>query len=373
MSVRSDKRFIEKLLKPINITPNGDHPWDLRIHQDQFYSRALHEGILGVGEAYMDGWWDCERLDVFFERIARSDIENQVSHNIGVLLRVILSRLLNLQTKTRSFEVGERHYNLGNELFHAMLDSRMIYSCGYWRTATSLEEAQKAKLELICQKLQLKPGLRVLDIGCGWGGFAKYAAENYGVSVVGLTISQNQALYAEDYCKGLPVQIYYQDYRELKSSFDRIVSIGMFEHVGYHNYRRYMEIAHQNLSEEGIFLLHTIGNNKTYYTANAWITKYIFPNGVIPSITQIGQAMEGLFIMEDWHNFGADYDKTLMAWYHNFTEHWDRIKSHYDERFFRMWIFYLLSSAGAFRARNLQLWQIVLSKQGLLGGYQAPR
>lgn len=373
MSVNSNKLLIEKLLQHAKIRLNGDQPWDLRVHNDKFYARTLQEGILGAGEAYMDGWWDCERLDAFFERVCRANLGDKIKGNGWQLIQIMLARIFNLQSKRRAFQVGERHYNLGNDLFQAMLDSRMIYSCGYWRNANSLEEAQTAKLELSCQKLMLKPGMRLLDIGCGWGGLARYAAEKYGVSVVGLTVSDKQKRYAQEHCKGLPVEIRLQDYRDLHGSFDRIVSLGMFEHVGYRNYREYMQVAHRCLSEDGLFLLHTIGNNQTTYAVNPWITKYIFPNGMIPAITQIGKALEGAFVMEDWHNFGADYDKTLMAWHHNFTQHWGQLKAQYDERFYRMWVFYLLSSAGAFRARDIQLWQLVLSKKGLLGGYQAPR
>jgi cyclopropane-fatty-acyl-phospholipid synthase len=269
--------------------------------------------------------------------------------------------------------VGFKHYDLGNRLFEAMLDSRMNYTCGYWKNAKNLDEAQLHKLELTCQKLLLKPGMRMLDIGCGFGALAKYAAENYGVKVVGVTISKEQRDYAQQNCAGLPVEIRFQDYRDVNEKFDRIASLGMFEHVGHLNYRTYMNVANKCLSDDGIFLLHTIGSKVSSVASDEWISKYIFPNGMLPSIPQIGNAAEGLFVMEDWHNFGADYDKTLMAWYANFNHHWDQLKSYYDERFYRMWKYYLLSCAGLFRARYTQLWQIVFTKQGILGGYQSPR
>jgi cyclopropane-fatty-acyl-phospholipid synthase len=288
-----------------------------------------------------------------------------------------LRGLFNFQSMRRAFMVGEKHYDIDNDLYQKMLDKRMTYTCGYWDSgARNLDEAQEAKLELTCQKLQLEPGMKVLDIGCGWGSFAKYAAQKHKVSVVGVTISREQVHLAKTLCKGLPVEFYLQDYRELPNKgqqFDRIVSLGMFEHVGYKNYKAYMDVASKVLKDDGFFLLHTIGSNVSTTTCSSpWLDKYIFPNGQIPSIEQIGTATEGLLVMEDWHNFGCNYDKTLMEWHKNFNNHWDSIKDKYDERFRRMWNYYLLSCAASFRARDNQLWQIVLSKKGHVGGYVRP-
>jgi cyclopropane-fatty-acyl-phospholipid synthase len=251
-----------------------------------------------------------------------------------------------------------------------MLDKRMVYTCGYWKDAKTLDEAQEAKLDLTCKKLNLKPGMKVLDIGCGWGSFAKYAAEKYKVKVVGITVSKEQAVLAKALCKGLPIEIRLQDYRDLNEKFDRIVSLGMFEHVGYKNYKTYMKVVHRCLKDDGLFLLHTIGGNKSVKSTDPWIDKYIFPNSMLPSIKQMGDAIEDYFVMEDWHNFSADYDKTLMAWYNNFENSWNKLKDDYDERFHRMWRYYLLACAGTFRARKSQLWQIVLSKDGIKEGYR---
>jgi cyclopropane-fatty-acyl-phospholipid synthase len=286
---------------------------------------------------------------------------------------VLKAKLFNTQDKAGSMKVIEQHYQLGNDLFERMLDGLMTYSCGYWRQADNLEDAQKAKYDLIAKKLEFKKGMKVLDIGCGWGGFAKHVSQNYGVEVVGITLSENQAEYARKFCEGLPVQILVQDYREVQGVFDRIVEIGMFEHVGLKNYRSFLEVVHSHLKEEGVFMLHTIGRNRSKFTVDPWIEQYIFSNGHLPSVAQIGSAVEGLFVMEDWHNFSADYDKTLMAWFHNFDARWDEIKGAYPESFYRMWKYYLLSCAGAFRARELQLWQVVLSKKGILGGHKSVR
>ncbi|EHL29015.1 cyclopropane fatty acyl phospholipid synthase [Legionella drancourtii] len=366
------KTFICDLLQLAGITPNGSEAWDIQIHNEDFYTRVFNEGSLGLGESYMEGWWDCPSLDQFFDRIITADIESKVQFNKWLWPKLLLLKLLNFQTKKRALVVGVKHYDLGNDLFQEMLDQRMNYTCGYWANANDLEAAQLNKLELSCQKLMLKPGMRVLDIGCGFGSLAKYAVENYGVSVVGITISKEQYQYAQTNCAGLPVEIRFQDYRDVQEKFDRIVSLGMFEHVGHLNYRTYMQKVSDCLHEDGLFLLHTIGNKETYITCDAWINKYIFPNGLAPSMRQISRASEGLFIMENWANFGAYYDNTLMAWEANFERNWVHLKTQYDEMFYRMWRYYLLACAGSFRSRNMQLWQIVFSKHGIRGGYQVP-
>lgn len=369
------KKLIQQLLQSAGIQLNGRNSWDIQIHNDDFYRRVIKQGSLGLGESYMDHWWDCERLDQFFERALRANLQEKIKGDFGLALKFAFLKLINLQTKKRAFEVGQKHYDLSNELFKLMLDSRMNYTCGYWKHANTLEEAQQNKLELTCRKLMLKPGMRLLDIGCGFGALAKYAAENFGVEVVGITVSKEQYHFAKQSCANLPIDIRFQDYRDLNKNekFDRIASLGMFEHVGYLNYRTYMQIAHRCLAEDGLFLLHTIGDNVSDKTGDSWIAKYIFPNGMLPSVAQIANASEELFVMEDWHNFGVYYDKTLMAWHANFNQHWQQLEKSYDDRFYRMWNYYLLSCAGAFRARQIQLWQIVFSKRGISSGYFVER
>ena len=366
------KNILKELIDSTGITINGHHPWDIQIHDERAYARILHEGALGLGESYMDGWWDCARVDEFIQRALSANLEKKIRNSKRLIFKIFINKLVNFQTKLRALEVGRKHYDLGLSLYRHMLDSRMNYTCGYWKTADNLEDAQLAKLELTCRKLRLKPGMSLLDIGCGWGGLAKYAAEKYGVRVVGVTISHDQYEYAKQLCEHLPVEIRFQDYRDVSEKFDRICSLGMFEHVGYKNYLAYMKNVFHNLTDDGLFLLHTIGDN-VGGPPNEWITKYIFPNGILPTIELIAKYSEKMFVMEDWHNFGADYDKTLMAWQRNFVNNWDKIKSDYDQRFYRMWNYYLLACAGAFRARKLQLWQIVFSKGGIKEGYQAPR
>jgi cyclopropane-fatty-acyl-phospholipid synthase len=359
----------QELLALAEVQVGGGRPWDIAVHDDAFYGRVLSGGSLALGESYVDGWWDCPRLDEFFHRVLRARLDRRV-RTPGWLLATLHARLVNLQAPSRAHAVGERHYDLGNDLYRAMLDPRMIYSCGYWAGASTLDEAQEAKLELVCRKLGFTPGMKVLDIGCGWGGTAKFAAERHGVEVVGITVSRRQVEFARKLCAGLPVDIRLQDYRELDGTFDRVLSLGMFEHVGCRNYRTFFETVRRRLREDGLFLLHTIGDERSETHGEPWIEKHIFPNSMLPSARQIAAAIEGVFVLEDWHNFGADYDRTLLGWCQRFDAAREELRGRYDERFRRMWRYYLLSCAGAFRARRIQLWQLVLSPRGVPGGYR---
>ncbi|MCW8893791.1 MAG: cyclopropane fatty acyl phospholipid synthase [Deltaproteobacteria bacterium] len=372
MTDTSLRRRTENLLSHADVMINGGRPWDIQVKNNRLYRRVFAQGSLGFGESYMDGWWDTDSLDQLISRIIKARLDDKFKSFV-VLMVALKAKLLNCQSVHRAYQVGEKHYDIGNDLYERMLDSRMIYSCGYWKDAKTLDDAQRDKLELTCRKLHLKPGQKVLDIGCGWGGTARYMAEQYGVEVVGITISKAQAELAQENCRDLPVEIRVQDYRKLEGSFDRVVSIGMFEHVGYKNYRTYFQKVADLLKDDGLFLLHTIGGNTPADRTDPWIDKYIFPNGVIPSAQQISAAFEGCFVLEDWHNFGLDYDKTLLAWHDNFENAWPELEGKYDQRFRRMWTYYLLASAGSFRARENQLWQIVLSRQGLPDGYHFPR
>jgi len=375
--MKKEKEIITSLLEDTGITINGSNSYDPHIHNEETYGRILRGGSLGLGESYMDGWWDVERIDEFIDRILRAGFDRKV-RSPQLLANIVWAYLANLQSKRRAFQVAEEHYDIGNDLYEKMLDKRMTYTCGYWSPpageAKTLDEAQEAKLDLICRKLGLKGGERILDVGCGWGSFAIFAAEHYGARVVGVTVSKEQVALARARAGNLPVEFRLQDYRDIKDeTFDHVVSLGMFEHVGYKNYRTFMHIVDSVLKPGGLFLLHTIGGNRSVHKTDPWINKYIFPNGMIPSIQQIGGAIEQVFVVEDWHNFGTDYDKTLMAWFKNFNEAWPTLKGAYSERFYRMWKYYLLSNAGGFRARYTQLWQIVLSKSGVPGGYKSVR
>ena len=356
-----EQRIITDLLRLAGIAINGTNPWDIIVHDNRVYPALLHEGSLGLGESYMAGWWDCEQLDQLIARLIKADLENQVKTSVKFQIRMLLSKIINFQNRRRALEVGKVHYDIDPNLYRCMLDSEMNYSCGYWKNASTLEEAQRAKLELSCLKLKLEPGMKVLDIGCGFGAFAKHAAKYHKVKVVGITISEQQATWARKNCEGNSVEIRFQDYRDVAEHFDRIVSIGMFEHVGKKNYQEYMATVFRNLVDDGLFLLHTIGTNSKD-GVDPWVTKYIFPNSALPMAQEIPNACAGHFVIEDWHNLGYDYVKTLSAWYKNFIRYWNSLGKTHDERFYRMWTYYLSVFMGGFQARQLEVWQVVLSK-----------
>lgn len=366
---------LRELAAEAGITINGDAPWDIQVLDTRLYRRILTRGSLGFGEAYLDGMWECERLDQLFDKLLRTDAEEKIGSWARVRLfgEVLRHSLFNLQSDRRAFQVAEQHYDIGNDVFAAMLDPTMSYSCAYWDGADGLEAAQQKKLDMICRKLELKRGELLLEIGCGWGGLARFAAERYGVEVVGITVSKEQQKLARERCAGLPVSIELMDYRDLSRKFDKIVSVGMFEHVGPKNYRAYFDIAHRALKNDGLFLLHTIGSAVTVAKTDPWIDQYIFPNGKLPSAREIAAAVEGRFLIEDWHNFGPDYDRTLMAWWENFDAAWPELRGEYGTRFYRMWKYYLMSCAGFFRSRQGQLWQIVLSKPQRAQAYRSVR
>lgn len=372
---------LQRLVAGVGLHFNGDNPWDIQVLDRRFYRRILMHGSLGLGEAYVDGWWECERLDQLFHRLLAVDVDRHIDRwmHLRLLGEVLRHALFNLQSQRRAFLVGEHHYDIGNDVFTTMLDSTMSYSCAYWQHANTLEAAQRNKLDLICRKLELQAGERLLDIGCGWGGLARFAAENYGVEVFGITVSKEQQKLARERCAGLPVTIELMEYRDLSgdispiAQFDKIASVGMFEHVGPKNYAQFFSIVEHRLKAHGLFLLHSIGNYRCSRKLDPWIDKYIFPNGRLPSAIEISRAIEGRFLIEDWHNFGVDYDRTLMAWWNNFERGWPALADKYGKRFYRLWKYYLMSCAGFFRSRQGQLWQLVLSKRARTAVYRPAR
>lgn len=361
----SAERMIRELLTQAGIEVGGSARHDLEVHDRRFYSRVARDGPLGLGESYMEGWWDSPAIDEMITRLHRANLPDHVRKNWRYKVSILKARLFNLQSRARAFEVGRRHYDIGNDLYQAMLDRRMLYTCAYWKDAETLDDAQEAKLELVCRKLGLAEGMRVLELGCGWGSFAKYAAETYGVSVTGYTVSKSQIEFGRKLCAGLPVELRLEDYRSAIGTYDRVVSIGIMEHVGYKNHRTYMKVVDRCLAPDGISFIHTIGSPTSEGAADPWTQKYIFPNGQVPSVAQLACAMEGHFTFEDLHTFGEHYDPTLMAWHANFERAWPQLRSKYGDRFGRMWTYYLLTSAAAFRARYLNLFQIVMTRLGI--------
>lgn len=368
-------KFLQDFLANSDVKINGTRPWDIQLHNPAAIGKIMTRGTLGIGESYMDGWWDCAALDECTTRIFRQNDHFKLNRwdTLPFLFDLLKSRLLNLQSKRRAFQVGEQHYDIGNDIFTAMLDENMIYSCGYWEYANNLDGAQLDKLDMVCQKLKLSAGETLLDIGCGWGGLAIHAAKHYGVSVVGLTVSREQQKLAQQKCVGLPIEIHLQDYRQMQGQFDKIVSVGMFEAVGPRNFKTYFDTVQRLLKPDGLFLLHTIGNKKSGKPNDPWLDRYIFPNGFIPSRTDIVNALDSEFMIEDWHNFGHDYDRTLMAWLERFNAAWPQLSKNYSERFRRMWWFYLMTSAAYFRSRRGYLWQLVISHAQMQNNYRSVR
>jgi cyclopropane-fatty-acyl-phospholipid synthase len=360
------------LLDRAGIPLGEDAPYALHVHDERLWDRVVADRNLGLGEAYLDGWWDCDALDVFFERILAAGVDAAIKPSLRALVGAAQASVVNRQSVRRAAHNARHHYDIGNDLYQAMLDKRMVYSCGYWAQADDLDSAQEAKLDLICRKLDLQPGVRLLDIGCGWGALAQFAAERYGAHVVGISPAANQVALARERCAGLPVEIRQCDYREVRGVFDRIVSVGMVEHVGPRNLRRLFRVCDALLGRDGIMLHHTIGSRRTKRHVDPWFDRYIFPGGVLPSIAQLGRAAEPDWVVEDVHNIGPDYDRTLMAWHANVDEAWPSLPA-YDERFRRMWRYYLLSCAAGFRVRDLQLYQVVFRRAGPAPRYHAPR
>jgi cyclopropane-fatty-acyl-phospholipid synthase len=361
---RRAQDLFRDVLAQAGVTIGGTQPWDIQIHDERVWMRLLRDGTLGAGESYVEGWWDTPALDQFIDRILRARFTDTLRDNWTLVAHAVRARILNLQSITRSFDNGQQHYDIGNDLYEAMLGGRLLYTCAYWPNATTLDEAQDAKLDLVCRKIGLKPGMRVLDLGCGWGGFAAFAAERYHVSVTGFTVSQEQVRWAKDHYPHLPVDIRLDDYRNATGTYDAVVSIGLMEHVGWKNYRGYMELVDRLLAPGGVAFIHTIAGNVPRTHIEPWFNKYIFPNAVLPTLGRLVSSMEGLFIPEDVHNIGEDYDRTLLAWWNKFDAAWPTLRARYGDPFYRRWKYYLLSCAGAFRSRNQQLFQIVMTRTG---------
>ncbi len=361
--------IVRELFGHAGIEINGTNVGDIQVKDSRFYERLLRDASVGFGESYMEEWWETDALDVTINKICHGNLKQKIMGSWRMRALTVKALMLNLQAKARSGASVQAHYDIGNDLYTRMLDERMVYTCGYYKDPkATLQEAQNAKLDLVARKVGLKPGMRVLDLGCGWGGMASWAAEKYGCSVVGVTLSKDQVALGNEKWgpngKKLDVELRLCDYRDVKGKFDRVVSIGMMEHVGPKNYRDMMRVIDRCLVDDGVALVHTIANNKSLRHGTPFIEKYIFPNAVAPSIAQMGRALEGLFVLEDLHNIGPDYDPTLMAWWANFDRTYSEISHRYDRRFYLMWKFYLLAAAGAARARDAQLYQIVITKTG---------
>ena len=356
------EKEMRRVLEDANIEIGGNRDWDIHIKNKSNFNKIFLQGEIGFGESYVKGYFECKKLDeLIYKLLCKLPYKENLS-SMSSIYSFILKIFINPQNMRRATKVAKKHYDIQPSFFKEILDKRMIYSCGYWHNTTNLDEAQEKKLDLIAQKLEFYPGMKVLDIGCGWGGSAAYFSEKYKVQVVGITISEKQYKYAVKNNSNELVSFILCDYRTHCNQYDAIYSIGMFEHVGEKNYSTFFQCIKKNLKPKASFLLHTIGGTSTKRIKNTWISRYIFPNGELPSQQQITQSVEKKFIIDDWHNFGCYYDTTLMAWHKNFIKLYPNIKcEYYDEKFFRTWCFYLLSCAAAFRARSLHVWQILLT------------
>ena len=368
----NSKQLSQQILDAAGIKINGKNPWDIQVNDERLWNRIISQRELGLGEAYMDGWWDVKSIDQFLTKLLEINVLEKVPFSFSLVGHAIKSTVLNRQTKIKAAANAKHHYNIGNDLYTRMLDKEMAYSCGYWKSAKTLDQAQIAKFDLICRKLELKPGMRLLDIGCGWGGLLRYAAKNYGIIGTGISPADNQIELARAKNGKLKVEYFQMDYRDLSGKFDRIVSVGMMEHVGPKNLETFFDQCISLLEPDGMMLHHTIASNVTKQVTDPFFDRYIFPGGVLPSLAQISKAVENKVAIEDVHNFGPDYDKTLMQWHANINKKWREIPG-YDERFRRMWNYYLLSSAAGFRTRHLQLIQIVFRPMTSRGAYKAVR
>jgi len=364
------KNYIHSLLKSADITINGPEPWDIQVHDKSLYTDGVLLGSLGLGDGYTNGKWDVEKIDIFIEKLITAKPVPAI--NIAYLGFIVRDALINTQAGKRAFHVAHKHYDLGNEMYEYMLGESMGYSCGlYLSDKDTLTDAQYNKFDALCIKLKLKPGMKVLEIGSGWGTFARHAAKNYGVEVLGLTVSEEQKIFAEKRCEGLPVEFVLLDYKKLDKSytgyFDRVVSIEMIEAVGKKNFKDYFSTIERSMKPNGLFGLQVIIGQGI---PDPFMSTRIFPNGLTPSIVQITDSIKGVLHIKSLDSFGTDYEKTLLSWEANFVKHWNKISKLknengeylYDDKFYRMWRYYLLCCAATFRVGMNDDAQIIMSK-----------
>jgi cyclopropane-fatty-acyl-phospholipid synthase len=352
------------LLARAGVAVGGSRPWDIRVVNEGFFRRVLAGGSLAAGETYADGWWEADRLDEFFHRVFKAGLHEKFAPAPWPALRALAGRLLGGGARDADAPADAALGRCGNDVFRALLGKRMSLSSAYWEKTRVLDEAEEASLELACRKLELRPGMSVLDLGCGWGAFARYAAEKHGVSVVGVDIACERVKLGRELCKGLPVALRVQDYAEVRGRFDRVVSLGLVEHVGPGGCGSVMAAAARCLRTDGIALLHAVGRNAAAETRDPWLERYVFPAGATPALSRLVQAMEGRFVVEDVQNIGPHYDPTLLAWHANLARRWPELRNAHGERLYRTLTFSLHAAAGAFRARRSQLFQIVMTKPG---------
>lgn len=342
---------------------------DIIVNNNNFYTKLLKHGEIGLGESYVDKDWDSNNLEetLYNLIINQKKIENAIIKNSPNL---IIKKLLDIPSDIFSTDNTKNdikfHYDIGNKLYENMLGKSMLYSCAYfYKQGLSLDEAQYAKLDLIAKKLNLKEGMRVLDIGCGFGTAAIYLSKKFNVNILGISLSKEQINYFNSIYTGTQVQVIYKDYRELtrehNNSYDCIYSIGMFEHIGINNHIDYYNKCFKLLKTNGTMLIHTIVSNKRLYSHNSWITKYIFPGAELPHISDFTKKYTDNWLLQDLQCIGKSYSKTLLAWKKNIND--SSVFNNYDDKFKRTWNYYLLLCSAAFRAREITVFQLVYFKK----------
>jgi cyclopropane-fatty-acyl-phospholipid synthase len=353
--------------------PDLKKPLTLKILNKKLNYKLLINPELSFPEAYMNGEIKIENgtlldfLNLTFKNLGRSEI-----NTTGYFIKKILHAyrfLTNFNLPLRSKKNVEHHYDLGEELYNLFLDKKFrMYSCAYWKsTEESLEQAQQNKINHIIKKLDLRTGQKVLDIGCGWGGLCFEMAKQSECEVTGITLSKNQYEYCIKKSKELKLdnQCHFEllDYRHLKGKFNRIVSVGMVEHVGRKFYKTFFKKINDLMTEDGLSLIHTIGSTEPKSPPQPWISRYIFPGGLVPSGSDLIDAIEktGL-VLTDMESLIRHYDQTLKAWLERFQDNRSKAKKMYDERFCKMWEFYLASCSAAFKYRDLLVYQLQIAK-----------
>ena len=354
--------LLEPMLARAGVSIGGKESCDIQVADQRFYRVVLTQGSLGLGEAYLRGWWTCNDLEELSYRLIQSGLYKASLLLPLPLVADLVHATFNQQSKEKSLRVAVQHYSLGNDIFLSFLGSYHNYSCGYYLETDDLDEAQRLKLEKGCRLLDLRPGDRVLDVGGGWGEFARYAATHHGCQVTSINIADEQIKFAKEYCKDASVEVRRCDYRDITGRFDKIMVMAMLTHVGYKNYRQFMEIMARCLEPGGMMLIESVGGHKSMKNCEPWINRYIFPGGVLPSLRQIDAAIAGLFSRKVLDEFGSSYVHTLRAWNRNFLQAWPAHQCRYDERVRLMFEYFFQTVAGAFRAGYLLHWHILLQK-----------
>lgn len=360
--------LLEPLLARAGVKVDGKEPWDIQVADQRFFRTVLTQGSLGLGEAYLRGWWTCNDLEELSYRLIRSGLYKTSLLLPQPVLANLLHATINQQSKEKSLRVAVQHYSLGNDVFLDFLGRHHLYSCGYFKDTDDLDVAQRQKLEKVCRLLDLRPGDRVLDVGGGWGEFARYAATQHGCEVTSINIADEQIKFAREYCKDASVEIRRCDYRDVTGRFDKIVVMAMLTHVGYKNYRGFMEVMDRCLEPGGLMLVESVGGHKSRKDCEPWINRYIFPGGVVPSLEQFDRAVAGLFARKALDEFGSSYVHTLRAWHRNFVQAWPAHRSRYDDRMRLMFEYFFLTVAGAFRAGYLLHWHLLFQKGEQVAG-----